>query len=98
MLRADFLVTRFSGPIRKALLVFGYLLGASFFLMVITGGWEESVRAWVDLNYEGEGVEMYMRRKEDTSKVINEVGGEQLDIDFIKRLTLVAKITFCACT
>ena len=55
MLRADFLVTRFSGPIQKVLLVFGYLLGASFFLMVITGGWEESVRAWVDLNYEGEG-------------------------------------------
>ena len=55
MLRADFLVTRFSGPIQKALLVFGYLLGASFFLMVITGGWEESVRAWVDMNYEGEG-------------------------------------------
>ena len=55
MLRADFLVTRFSGPIQKVLLVFGYLLGASFFLMVITGGWEESVRAWVDMNYEGEG-------------------------------------------
>ena len=48
-------MTRFSGPIQKVLLVFGYLLGASFFLMVITGGWEESVRAWVDMNYEGEG-------------------------------------------
>ena len=55
MLRADFLVSRLSGTFQKLLLVFGYLLGASFFLMVIWGGWEESVRAWVDMNYEGEG-------------------------------------------
>ena len=55
MLRADFLVSRLSGTFQKMLLVFGYLLGAAFFLMVIWGGWEESVRAWVDMNYEGEG-------------------------------------------
>ena len=55
MLRADFLVSRLSGTLQKMLLVFGYLLGAAFFLMVIWGGWEESVRAWVDMNYEGEG-------------------------------------------
>ena len=55
MLRADFLVSRLSGTFQKMLLVFGYLMGAAFFLMVIWGGWEESVRAWVDMNYEGEG-------------------------------------------
>ena len=55
MLRADFLVSRFSGTFQKTLLVFGYLLGAAFFLMVIWGGWEDSVRDWVDMNYEGEG-------------------------------------------
>ena len=55
MLRADFLVSRFSGKFHKVLLVVGYLLGAAFFLMIITGGLEESVRAWVDMNYEGEG-------------------------------------------
>ena len=55
MLRADFLVSRLSGMFQKMLLVFGYLLGAAFFLMVIWGGWEDSVRDWVDMNYEGEG-------------------------------------------
>ena len=55
MLRADFLVSRFSGTFQKMLLVFGYLLGAAFFLMVIWGGWEDAVRDCVDMNYEGEG-------------------------------------------
>ena len=55
MLRADFLVSRFSGTLQKTLLVFGYLLGAAFFLMVIWGGWEDAVRDFVDMNYEGEG-------------------------------------------
>ena len=55
MLRADFLVSRFSGTFQKTLLVFGYLLGAAFFLMVIWGGWEDAVRDFVDMNYEGEG-------------------------------------------
>ena len=55
MLRADFLVSRFSGMLQKTLLVFGYLLGAAFFLMVIWGGWEDAVRDFVDMNYEGEG-------------------------------------------
>ena len=55
MLRADFLVSRFSGTFQKMLLVFGYLLGAAFFLMVIWGGWEDAVRDFVDMNYEGEG-------------------------------------------
>ena len=48
MLRADFLVNRFSPQLQKLLLGFGYLLGAAFFLMIITGGWEESVLSWVE--------------------------------------------------
>ena len=55
MLRADFLVTHLPGPVQRILLAFGYLLGAAFFLMIITGGWEESVRSYVEGEYEGEG-------------------------------------------
>ena len=33
----------------------GYLLGAFFFLMIITGGWEASVRSIVEGEFEGEG-------------------------------------------
>ena len=55
MLRADFLVKRFSPQLQKLLLGFGYILGAVFFLMIITGGWEESVLSWVENEFEGEG-------------------------------------------
>ena len=33
----------------------GYLLGAVFFLMIITGGWEESVLSYIEGEFEGEG-------------------------------------------
>ena len=55
MLRADFLVNRLPASIQKIFLAFGYLLGAVFFLMVITGGYEESIRSFVEGEYEGEG-------------------------------------------
>ena len=55
MLRADFLVTHLPGPVQRVLLAIGYLLGAAFFLMIITGGWEESIRSYVDGEFEGEG-------------------------------------------
>ena len=55
MLRADFLVTHLPGGVQRVLLAFGYLLGAVFFLMIITGGWEESIRSFVDGEFEGEG-------------------------------------------
>ncbi len=55
MLRAEFLVTHFPDWVQRALLAFGYLLGAAFFLMIITGGWEESIRSYVDGEFEGEG-------------------------------------------
>jgi len=55
MLKADFLVSRLPEPIQRVLLAFGYLLGAAFFLMIITGGWQESVTSFVEGEYEGEG-------------------------------------------
>ena len=55
MLRADFLVTHLPPAVQRALLAFGYLLGAAFFLMIITGGWDESVRSFTEGEFEGEG-------------------------------------------
>ncbi len=55
MLRADFLVVHLPAGVQRILLAFGYLLGAAFFLMIITGGWEESIRSYVDGEFEGEG-------------------------------------------
>jgi len=55
MLKADFLVSRFSGGVQRCLLGIGYLLGAAFFLMIITGGWEESILSYVENEFEGEG-------------------------------------------
>jgi len=55
MLRADFLVSRFPDGVQKFLLAFGYILGAIFFLMIIFGGWDESVLSWVENEFEGEG-------------------------------------------
>ena len=55
MLKADFLVVHLPEPVQRVLLAVGYLLGAAFFLMIITGGWEESVLSFVEGEYEGEG-------------------------------------------
>ena len=55
MLKADFLVTHLSEGVQRTLLAFGYLLGAAFFLMIITGGWEESILSYVENEFEGEG-------------------------------------------
>jgi TRAP-type C4-dicarboxylate transport system permease small subunit len=55
MLRADFLVVHLPDKVQRALLAVGYLLGAIFFLMIITGGWEESVKSFMEGEYEGEG-------------------------------------------
>ena len=49
MLKADFLVEHLPDKVQRTLLAIGYFLGAAFFLMIITGGWEESIE------YEGEG-------------------------------------------
>ena len=55
MLHADFLVIHLPPVLQRFLLAFGYLLGALFFLMIITGGWEESIRSFTEGEYEGEG-------------------------------------------
>ncbi len=55
MLQADFLVTHMPAPVQRFFLAVGYLLGAIFFLMIITGGWEESIRSYVEGEFEGEG-------------------------------------------
>ena len=46
MLRADFLVVLLPDKVQRVLLAVGYLLGAAFFLMIITGGWEESIKSF----------------------------------------------------
>ncbi|MDA1090598.1 MAG: TRAP transporter small permease [Proteobacteria bacterium] len=55
MLMADFLVIHLPDKVQRILLAIGYLLGAAFFLMIITGGWEESILSYVEGEYEGEG-------------------------------------------
>jgi TRAP-type C4-dicarboxylate transport system permease small subunit len=55
MLKADFLVTHLPESVQRVFLAFGYLLGAAFFLMIITGGWEESILSYVENEFEGEG-------------------------------------------
>ncbi len=55
MLKADFLVIHLPDVVQRTLLAIGYLLGAAFFLMIITGGWEESILSYVEGEYEGEG-------------------------------------------
>ena len=55
MLKAAFLVEHLPDKVQRTLLAIGYLLGAAFFLMIITGGWEESIASYVEGEYEGEG-------------------------------------------
>jgi len=55
MLAANFLVVHLPDGVQRALLAFGYLLGAAFFLMIITGGWQESIASYVEGEFEGEG-------------------------------------------
>mgnify|MGYP001245324338 FL=1 len=55
MLHADFLVIHLPSIIQRIFLAFGYLLGAVFFLMIITGGLDESIRSFAEGEYEGEG-------------------------------------------
>lgn len=55
MLHADFLVVHLPPVVQRTLLAIGYLLGAAFFMMIITGGWEESIRSFTEGEYEGEG-------------------------------------------
>ncbi len=55
MLRADFLAQKFPPLFGRIVLALGYLLGATFFLMIFFGGWDAAIRSWVAGEYEGEG-------------------------------------------
>jgi TRAP-type C4-dicarboxylate transport system permease small subunit len=55
MLRADFLIIHLPESVQRIFLAIGYLLGAAFFLMIITGGWEESILSYIEDEFEGEG-------------------------------------------
>ncbi len=55
MLKADFVVVHFPRQVRRVTLAVGYMLGAAFFLMIITGGWDLAVHSWTAGEYEGEG-------------------------------------------
>ncbi|MEL0105969.1 MAG: TRAP transporter small permease [Rhodospirillaceae bacterium] len=55
MLRADFIIMRFSPLVRRIAAATGYLLGAGIFLVIVTGGIDMAVHSWVAGEYEGEG-------------------------------------------
>jgi TRAP-type C4-dicarboxylate transport system permease small subunit len=55
MLKADFILNLFPQPVRRVALAIGYLLGAAFFLIIVVGGIDTAVYAWVAGEYEGEG-------------------------------------------
>ena len=53
--KPNFLIIHLPYSIQRIFLFIGYLLGAVFFLMIITGGWEESVLSYIEDEFEGEG-------------------------------------------
>lgn len=55
MLKADFVIVHFPKLFRRVALAGGYLLGAAFFLTIVTGGWDLAVHSWTAGEYEGEG-------------------------------------------
>ena len=55
MLRADFLVKIFGPGIRRFIHAFGYLLGALFFIIMISGAIEPALHSWTSGEFEGEG-------------------------------------------
>ena len=55
MLRADFLTKHFSPFFQRVSLAFSYLLGAAFFAIIFSGGWDLAIESWVKGHFEGEG-------------------------------------------
>ena len=55
MLKADFVIDRAPAWFRRIALAVGYLLGAGFFLIIVTGSVESAIYSWVANEYEGEG-------------------------------------------
>lgn len=55
MLKADFVINRAPPWFQRIALAIGYLLGAGFFLIIVTGSIDSAIYAWVENEYEGEG-------------------------------------------
>lgn len=55
MLRADFLVQLLGPSIRPYILALGYLLGAAFFIIMISGAIDPLIHSWNSNEFEGEG-------------------------------------------
>jgi TRAP-type C4-dicarboxylate transport system permease small subunit len=55
MLNADFLLHLFGPRLRTILAVFGYLLGAGLFLLLLKGGIDPALRSFVNGEFDGEG-------------------------------------------
>ena len=55
MLRATFVLDRLPSPAGHVVRVFGHLLGAIFFALVVVGSWDFALESWNSNEYEGEG-------------------------------------------
>ncbi len=55
MLRADFLVIMMPASVQKVLLVFGLLLGAAFFFLLLKAGITPALRSFANGEFDGEG-------------------------------------------
>lgn len=55
MLQADFLVAMFGPRFRRVLIVFGYVLGAAFFLFLLKSGIKPALRSFANGEFDGEG-------------------------------------------
>ncbi len=55
MLNADFLVTHFPKWLQKTLIIFGLLLGAGFFFLLLKAGIKPALRSFANGEFDGEG-------------------------------------------
>ncbi|MGI9366013.1 MAG: TRAP transporter small permease [Rhizobiaceae bacterium] len=55
MLRADFLVIMLPRLAQKILLIFAFLMGAAFFLLLLKGGITPALRSFANGEFDGEG-------------------------------------------
>ena len=55
MLRADFLVVHLPKGLQKALIVFGFILGAVFFFLLLKAGIKPALRSFANGEFDGEG-------------------------------------------
>lgn len=55
MLRSDTLLLVLPRSVQRVFLAIGYILGAAFFLFILTGGLDAAIYAWTAGSFEGEG-------------------------------------------